>query len=339
MTGTQPDLLESLPADTAQAVLALARRLAVPAGAVLFPLGANAEHLFVIERGRVNLTLPMEVYGPRGGHPRRRAVGRPDARLVGADRAAPVHVESDRADRHRPDRLSARGAPGLPGGSPRGRLPGDDQPRRDGRAAAPGLSGHVAPRDEARASRCPGRREAAHDDARCRPASLSRRSWRVPQSPHPAPGSAATADRAARGAPAAVLRGDLPCSACHAASLKANRDAAGTHRHARRHRADATTRSTAGASTATTPANRDTLHLASGERLPFERVVPPVRAVPRREVPRLAGRRARPADRRLERPQGLPALRPLPQPAPAALQADPPQAGARTPVGVAQVAR
>jgi CRP/FNR family transcriptional regulator, cyclic AMP receptor protein len=63
MTGTPPDLLKSLPADTAQALLALARRLAVPAGAVLFPLGANAEHLFVIERGRINLTLPMEVYG------------------------------------------------------------------------------------------------------------------------------------------------------------------------------------------------------------------------------------------------------------------------------------
>ena len=63
MTGTHPDLLKSLPADTAQAVLALAGRFAVPAGAVLFPLGATAEQLFVIERGRINLTLPMEVYG------------------------------------------------------------------------------------------------------------------------------------------------------------------------------------------------------------------------------------------------------------------------------------
>jgi CRP/FNR family transcriptional regulator, cyclic AMP receptor protein len=63
MTGTRPDLLKSLPADTAQEVLALAGRLAAPAGAVLFELGSGAEHLYVIDRGRVNLTLPMEVYG------------------------------------------------------------------------------------------------------------------------------------------------------------------------------------------------------------------------------------------------------------------------------------
>ncbi len=32
-------------------------------GAVLFQLGADADQLYVIERGRVNLTLPMQVFG------------------------------------------------------------------------------------------------------------------------------------------------------------------------------------------------------------------------------------------------------------------------------------
>ena len=55
-------------------------------------------------------------------------------------------------------------------------------------------------------------------------------------------------------------------------------------------------------------------------------IVPALRPVPRREVPRLARRRARPPHRRLERREAVPAVRPLPQPAPAALQA----AGARS---------
>ncbi len=85
--------------------------------------------------------------------------------------------------------------------------------------------------------------------------------------PRARPGSAATADRAARGAPAAVLGGIFPCSACHA-SLKANptrRELTDMHAdivltHDAEHRwcldcHDA--------------GNRDMLHLASGERLPF----------------------------------------------------------------------
>jgi CRP-like cAMP-binding protein len=63
MSDTQPDLLKSLSADQAAAVLAIARPLSLPAGGVLFHLGADAGHLYVIDRGRVNLTLPMQVYG------------------------------------------------------------------------------------------------------------------------------------------------------------------------------------------------------------------------------------------------------------------------------------
>jgi CRP-like cAMP-binding protein len=63
MADTRPDLLRSLSADQVNDVLALGRRLALPAGAVLFNLGAEADHLYVIDRGRVDLTLPMQVFG------------------------------------------------------------------------------------------------------------------------------------------------------------------------------------------------------------------------------------------------------------------------------------
>jgi CRP-like cAMP-binding protein len=63
MPDFHPDLLSSLSADSARGVLALGRRLEVPAGAVLFHLGTDAANLYVIERGRVNLTLPMQVFG------------------------------------------------------------------------------------------------------------------------------------------------------------------------------------------------------------------------------------------------------------------------------------
>jgi CRP-like cAMP-binding protein len=63
MPDSYPDLLKSIPASAADAVLALGRAVTLPSGAVLFELGADADHLYVIVRGRVNLTLPMQVYG------------------------------------------------------------------------------------------------------------------------------------------------------------------------------------------------------------------------------------------------------------------------------------
>jgi CRP-like cAMP-binding protein len=63
MPDFQPDLVKSLPPDHARRVLALGRHLSMPAGSVLFQLGADSAHLYVIERGRVNLTLPMQVFG------------------------------------------------------------------------------------------------------------------------------------------------------------------------------------------------------------------------------------------------------------------------------------
>lgn len=63
MTGHAPDLLAGLDAEDAARVLARATRARVPAGEVLFRLGDAAETLYVIDRGRVSLTLPMQVKG------------------------------------------------------------------------------------------------------------------------------------------------------------------------------------------------------------------------------------------------------------------------------------
>src|SRR5262245_58855465 len=57
----QAELLSGLsPAQAAQ-VMALATSIRVPSGSTLFELGAAATHLFVVERGRISLTLPMQV--------------------------------------------------------------------------------------------------------------------------------------------------------------------------------------------------------------------------------------------------------------------------------------
>ncbi len=63
MSDTHLDLLKSVAPDDARAVLALGNRMSYSSGTVLFELGAPADHLYVIDRGRVNLTLPMQVFG------------------------------------------------------------------------------------------------------------------------------------------------------------------------------------------------------------------------------------------------------------------------------------
>jgi CRP-like cAMP-binding protein len=63
MLDNQFDLLKGLPAEEARAVLALGRRVTLESGELLFGLGAQADHLYVIDRGRIRLTLPMQVRG------------------------------------------------------------------------------------------------------------------------------------------------------------------------------------------------------------------------------------------------------------------------------------
>jgi CRP-like cAMP-binding protein len=55
------DLLKGLAPDEAERVLALGKRVVVTTGGELFHLGDAAESIFLVARGRLRLTLPMQV--------------------------------------------------------------------------------------------------------------------------------------------------------------------------------------------------------------------------------------------------------------------------------------
>jgi len=55
------DLLKGLPESEAARVLALGRRLVLAGGEELFHLGGEADAIFLVVRGRLRLTLPMQV--------------------------------------------------------------------------------------------------------------------------------------------------------------------------------------------------------------------------------------------------------------------------------------
>ena len=63
MPTAQPDLLRGLPDDEASQVMALGSRVSLPSGGELFRLGAAADCVYVVERGRIALTLPIQVGG------------------------------------------------------------------------------------------------------------------------------------------------------------------------------------------------------------------------------------------------------------------------------------
>ncbi|HXK06803.1 MAG TPA: cyclic nucleotide-binding domain-containing protein [Verrucomicrobiae bacterium] len=63
MTNGLPDLLKGLSPEDASEVLALGKRLLLSSGAELFHLGQDADALHVIQRGRIRLTLPMQLRG------------------------------------------------------------------------------------------------------------------------------------------------------------------------------------------------------------------------------------------------------------------------------------
>jgi CRP-like cAMP-binding protein len=63
MTYTQPDLLRDLSPEESDQALALGLRMTVSSGAKLFELGDAADRIFIIQRGRIRLTLPMQVRG------------------------------------------------------------------------------------------------------------------------------------------------------------------------------------------------------------------------------------------------------------------------------------
>ena len=55
------ELLNGLSSAEAEQVLRLGTKIIVPAGTSLFQLGDTADRLFLVERGRIKLTLPMRV--------------------------------------------------------------------------------------------------------------------------------------------------------------------------------------------------------------------------------------------------------------------------------------
>ena len=57
------ELLNGLSSAEMDQVLGLGARLTVPSGTSLFHLGDPADRLFLTERGRIRLTLPMQVRG------------------------------------------------------------------------------------------------------------------------------------------------------------------------------------------------------------------------------------------------------------------------------------
>jgi CRP-like cAMP-binding protein len=57
------ELLNGLSPAEAEQILELGTRLIVPSGTLLFRLGDPADRLFLTERGRIRLTLPMHLRG------------------------------------------------------------------------------------------------------------------------------------------------------------------------------------------------------------------------------------------------------------------------------------
>ena len=57
------ELLNGLSPSEVEQILKLGTRLIVPSGTLLFRLGDTADRLFLIERGGIRLTLPMQIRG------------------------------------------------------------------------------------------------------------------------------------------------------------------------------------------------------------------------------------------------------------------------------------
>jgi CRP-like cAMP-binding protein len=62
MNRHRAELVAGLPAEAADAVMALGTPVRVPSGSELFHLGGPAEFVYLVERGRIILTLPMKVF-------------------------------------------------------------------------------------------------------------------------------------------------------------------------------------------------------------------------------------------------------------------------------------
>ena len=100
------DLLKDLPPAEAERVLALGQRMLLTTGAELFHLGDAADSIYLVVRGRIRLTLPMQVRSREEDILVEERTIRPDRWMVGLDPALPVHPDRHGAARNRGDRAS-----------------------------------------------------------------------------------------------------------------------------------------------------------------------------------------------------------------------------------------
>lgn len=63
MPAPQTDLMKGLSREEADKLMALGKPITIPAGGELFDVGSPADRVFQVVRGRVTLTLPMQVRG------------------------------------------------------------------------------------------------------------------------------------------------------------------------------------------------------------------------------------------------------------------------------------
>lgn len=61
MMDETPDLLKGLSQEDVEQALSLGTRITIASGGQLFDLGEPADRIYIIERGRIRLTLPMQV--------------------------------------------------------------------------------------------------------------------------------------------------------------------------------------------------------------------------------------------------------------------------------------
>ncbi len=59
-----PELFAGLSIEEVEEALSFGSRITIRSGAELFRMGDEADRLFIVERGRIRLTLPMQVCGP-----------------------------------------------------------------------------------------------------------------------------------------------------------------------------------------------------------------------------------------------------------------------------------
>lgn len=63
MRNGAPDLLQGMGDEQVSQALSLGSRISLRSGADLFALGDEADRIFIVDRGRIRLTLPMQVRG------------------------------------------------------------------------------------------------------------------------------------------------------------------------------------------------------------------------------------------------------------------------------------